>query len=189
MATLLLGAVCLADAFVAPGLFGPLAAAVLAAERLLCAMRSSSTRVAVVWTGIAFGWIAVASFLAHTPLVGIHVLQWQLVSIIALSAMGRLWTGLAAPSFESARRSSGSVGVGLVAVVVIAQLATLFGGTSAPLARVAAAVALELVLIGVVRLLEARGPYRGVFASPTGPEFGAPPSLPPGAIKLDTGIA
>ena len=85
IATLLLGAVCLADAFVAPGLFGPLAAAVIAAERLLCAVRSSSTRVAVAWTGIALCWFAVAACMVHTPLVSPRLLQWLLVSVIASS--------------------------------------------------------------------------------------------------------
>jgi hypothetical protein len=179
MATLLLGAICLADAFVAPGLFGPLAASVLAAERLLCAVRSSSTRTAVVWIGIALGWMAVASCMLHTPLVSIRLLQWLVVLIVASSAVCRLWTSSPA---SAAVRAPSAIGV----VAVLAQLATLFGGTGAPLARVAAAVAIELVLIGVVRLLEAGASRRGghVSVAPA-----APANLGARAINLDTGVA
>src|SRR4030081_95303 len=48
--SLLLGGTCLAYAFVVPGLFGAVGAAVVAAERLLCAARSSTTKAAVTWT-------------------------------------------------------------------------------------------------------------------------------------------
>ena len=67
--TLLLGGACLAYAFVVPGLFGAVAAAVVAAERLLCAARSSTTKAAVIWTCVAFGWIVVASSTLYAPLV------------------------------------------------------------------------------------------------------------------------
>src|ERR1700704_2551271 len=74
--TLLLGGVCWADAFIVPGLFGPVAAAVVAADRLLCATRTSSNRAAALWTCIAFGWIAVASWMLHAPSAGASLLQW-----------------------------------------------------------------------------------------------------------------
>ena len=184
IATLLLGAVCLADAFVAPGLFGPLAAAVIAAERLLCAVRSSSTRVAVAWTGIALCWFAVAACMVHTPLVSPRLLQWLLVSVIASSAMCRLWT---ATSASSSRSAAGSIG--LTAVGVLAQLAALFGGAVPSLARVAAAVAIELVLIGVLGLLGARRVRRGVRASATAAHPHASANSRGRAMELDTRTA
>jgi hypothetical protein len=184
MATLLLGAVCLADAFVAPGLFGPLAAAVIAAERLLCAVRSSSTRTAMAWTGIALCWLALATCMVHTPLISMRLLQWLLVAIIASSTMCRLWTRIAAPSPRSAIGS-----IGLIAVSILAQLAMLFGGTASSFARVAAAAAIELVLIGALRLLEARRLPLDVSAPSTGPDFRAPANLSRRVIEPDTGAA
>jgi hypothetical protein len=88
-AILLLGGVCLADAFVIPGLFGPVAAAVVVAERLLCAARSSSAKVAAFWACIAFGWFAVASCMLLAPLVSVR-LQWLVVLLVVSSALCRL---------------------------------------------------------------------------------------------------
>ena len=186
VATLLLGGVCLADAFVVPGLFGPLAASVLAAERLLCAARSSSTRAAAVWTGIAFGWIAVASCMLHAPLVSVGLLQWLVVLIIASSAISRVWTRLVASPTEHL-----AISFGFVAAAVVAQLAMLFGGTAAPLARVAAVAAMELVLIGVIRLLQTHGSGRKPRLStlPATESFGAAANPGAGTIKLNTGVA
>jgi len=140
------------NAFVVPGLFGAVAAAVVAAERLLCAARSSSTRAAALWTCIGFGWIAVASCMLHAPLVSVSVLQWLVVLLVVSSAVCRLWTRLAASGSEWVPAA-----LWVAAAGVVAQLATLVGATAAPLARVAAVVAIELVLIGLVRLLQAGG--------------------------------
>jgi hypothetical protein len=182
--TLLLGGVCWANAFVVPGLFGPVAAAVVAAERLLCAARSSSTSSAAVWTGVALGWIAVAACMLHAPLLSVRGLTW-LVALLALSSMVyRLWTRLEALASEPAPAA-------IWAAAVVAQLATLFGVTAAaPLAPVAAAVAIELVLIGVVRLLHA-GSRRDAPASVANEasRLGATANLDVGMIKIETGIA
>jgi hypothetical protein len=184
--TLLLGGVCLADAFVVPGLFGPVAAAVVAAERLLCAARSSSTRAAAVWTCVAFGWIAVASCMLHTPLVSVRLLQWLVVLLIVSSAVWRLWTRLVASTSESA-----PVAIWVIAAGVVAQLAMLFGATAAPLVRVAAAVAIELVLIGVVRLLQAGRSRRDApdSVAHAASRLGATANLTAGMTELETGIA
>jgi hypothetical protein len=149
-ATLLLGAVCLAGAFVVPCLFGPVAAAVIATERLLCAARTSSTNAALVWAGVACGWIAAAAYMLHTPWVSLAWLQWVVVLLIASSAVCRLWATLEASSSESAPAAIWVIGSG-----VVVQAVMLFHATSAPFSRVAAAVAIELVLIGVLRLLQA----------------------------------
>jgi hypothetical protein len=101
--TLLLGGACLAYAFIVPGLFGPVAAAVVAAERLLCAACSSTT--------------------------------------------------------------------------------------AAPLARGAAVVAIELMVIGVVRLLQA-GSYRhGDSVTHAAPRLGATDHMTPGTIEPETAMA
>ena len=184
--TLLLGGACLAYAFVVPGLFGPVAAAVVAAERLLCAARSSSTKAAAVWICVAFGWIVVASCMLHAPLVSVRLLPWLVVLLVVSSAVYRLWTRLAASSSEWAPSA-----LWVAAAGVVAQLATLFGATAAPLARVAAVVAIELVVIGVVRLLQA-GRYRhGAHdpVTPTAPRLVAPANLTAGMIELETGVA
>jgi hypothetical protein len=184
--TLLLGGVCWAYAFVVPGLFGPVAAAVVAAERLLCAARSSSTRAAAVWTCVAFGWIAVTACMLHAPLVSVRLLQWLVVLLVVSSAVCRLRTKLVASPSESV-----PVSIWFVAAGVMAQLATLFGATPAPLARVAAAVAIELVLIGVVRLLQAARSRRDSpdSVAHTVSPLGATAKLTAGMIKLETGTA
>lgn len=184
--TLLLGGACLAYAFVAPGLFGAVAAAVVAAERLLCAARSSTTKAAVTWTCVAFGWIVFASSMLHAPLVSVRLLQWLVVLLVVSSAVGRLWTRLAASSLEWAPS-----GICVACVGVVAQLATLFGATAAPLARVAAVVAIELMVIGGVRLLQA-GRYRneaGASVMPAVPRVGATANVPAGAIEPETAMA
>jgi len=184
--TLLLGGACLAYAFVVPGLFGAVAAAVVAAERLLCAARSSTTKAAVTWTCVAFGWIVIASAMLHAPLVSVHLLQWLVVLLVVSSVAGRLWTRLAASSLEWAPS-----GICVACVGVVAQLATLFGATAAPLARVAAVVAIELIVIGVVRLLQA-GRYRHEADDslrPSVPRLGATANVVPGTIETETAIA
>jgi hypothetical protein len=148
--TLLLGAICLAEALVVPSLFGPVAATVIACERLLCAARSSSTRAAAVWTGVAFGWVVVASSMVHSPLVTVSALRWLLVLLIASSTLCRLRVSLTLSASGSA-----PAGIWLLAAGISIQLATLFGATVAPPSRVAAAAALELVLIGSLSLLRA----------------------------------
>lgn len=180
--TLLLGGVCWANAFIVPGLFGSVAAVVVAAERLLCAARSSSTRAAAVWTGVAFGWIAVAACMLHAPLISARELRWLVALLVVSSFVYRLWTRLKASASEPAPAT-----IWLAAVV--AQLATLFGVTAAPLAPVAAAVAIELVLIGVVRLLEA-GSHRDARAcvANEASRLGATANLDASMIKLETGI-
>jgi hypothetical protein len=152
--TVLLGGVCLADAFVVPCLFGPMAAVVIASDRLLCAARSSATGAAAVWTGVAFGWIAVASCMLHTPLISVSSLQWLVVIVIGSSAVCRLWARLVVSASELTPGKIAAVCV--TAVGVAAELATLFGAAGAPLARVAAAIAIELVLIGTLRLVQVR---------------------------------
>jgi hypothetical protein len=142
--TLILGTVCLADAFVVPGLFGPVAATVIATERFLCAARSSSSRTAIVWTGIAIGWIAVAACMLHTPSLSGSLLQWLVILPIVASAACRAVSMAESPP----------AAIWVIAAGIVAQLAMLFGAAAAPLARVAAAVAIELVLIGLVRLLQ-----------------------------------
>ena len=184
--TLLLGGACLAYAFVVPGLFGAVAAAVVAAERLLCAARSSTTKAAVAWTCVAFGWIAVASSMLHAPLVSVRLLQWLVVLLIVSSVAGRLWTRPAASSLEWAPS-----GICVACMGVVAQLATLFGATAAPLARVAAVVAIELIVIGVVRLLQA-GRYRhdaGDSVTHAVPRPSATADVTPGTIEPETTIA
>jgi hypothetical protein len=111
-------------------------------------------------------------------------LQWLLVSIIASSAMCRLWAGTAASSSRSAANS-----IGLTAVGVFAQLAVLFGGAVPSLARVAAAVAIELVLIGVLGLLGARRVRRGVSGSSATAHLHASAKLRARAMELDTRAA
>jgi hypothetical protein len=183
--TLLLGGACLAYAFVVPGLFGAVAAAVVAAERLLCASRSATIKAAITWTCVAFGWIAVASSMLHAPLVSVRLLQWLVVLLIVSSVVGRLWTRLAASSLEWAPS-----GICVACVGVVAQLATLFGATAAPLARVAAVVAIELIAIGVVRLLQA-GRHRheaGDSVTHAVPRPSATANGTPGTIELETAI-
>src|SRR5450759_723452 len=184
--TLLLGGACLVYAFVVPGLFGAICAAVVAAERLLCAAQSSTTKAAVIWTCVAFGWIVVASSTLHAPLVSVSLLQWLVVLLIVSSVAGRLWARLAAPSLEWAPS-----GLWVSCVGSVAQLATLFGATAAPLARVAAVVAIELIVIGVVRLLQV-GRYRheaGNSVAHAVPRLSATANVAPGTIELETAIA
>jgi hypothetical protein len=184
--TLLLGGACLAYAFVVPGLFGAVAAAVVAAERLLCAARSSTTKAAVTWTCVAFGWIVFASSMLHAPLVSVRLLQWLVVLLVVASVAGRLWTRVAASSLEWAPS-----GLCVACVGVVAQLATLFGATAAPLARVAAVVAIELIVIGVVRLLQAGG-YRheaGDAVAHAVPRPSATANVTPRTIELETANA
>ncbi len=184
--TLLLGGACLAYAFVVPGLFGAVGAAVVAAERLLCAARSSTTKAAVTWTCVAFGWIVVTSSTLHAPWVSVRLLQWLVVLLVVSSVAGRLWTRLAASSLEWAPS-----GLWVACVGAVAQIATLFGATAAPLARVAAVVAIELIVIGVVRLLQV-GRYRheaGGSVTPAVPRLSATANVTPGTIELETAIA
>jgi hypothetical protein len=184
--TLLLGGACLAYAFVVPGLFGAVAAAVVAAERLLCAARSSTTKAAVTWTCVAFGWIVVASSTLHAPLVSVHVLQWLVVLLVVASLAGRLWTRLAASSLEWAPS-----GLWVACVGAVAQVATLLGALAAPLARVAAVVSIELIVIGAVRLLQA-GRYRheaGESVTHAVPRLSATANATPGTIEFETAIA
>lgn len=179
--TLSLGVICAVDAFVVPGLFGPVAAVVVAAERLLCAARSASGRSATVWTGVAFAWLAVASAMLHTPMVSGQLLQWLVVLPIAASAACRLG------SLSGSRAAV----LWVVAAGVTAQLAMLFGAASAPLARVAAAAAFELVLIGVVRLLHSARPASEAYKSGAGSAqiFSATPNRAAGINELDPGLA
>lgn len=179
--TLSLGVICAVDAFVVPGLFGPVAAAVVAAERLLCAARSASGRSATVWTGIAFAWLGVTCAMLHTPMVSGQLLQWLVVLPIAASAACRLG------SLSGSRTAV----VCVIAAGVTAQLAMLFGADAAPLARVAAAAAFELVLIGVVRLLQSARPTSVAQQLGAGPGqvFGATPNRAAGINELDPGLA
>ena len=181
IATLLLGVICVVDAVLLPSLFGPVAAAVVAAERLLCAARSSSREAAMIWTGIAFAWIAVAWAMLHTPMVSGPVLQWLVVVPIAASTACRL---------GSMSRSRTAV-VWLIAAGVMAQLAMLFGAASPPLFRVAAVVAFELVLIGVVSLLQAARPQTSVQKAglEAARVFGAPTDHTAQISKLESGLA
>jgi hypothetical protein len=184
--TLLLGAACLAYAFIVPGLFGAVAAAVVAAQRLLCAARSSTTKAALSWTCVAFGWIVVASSTLHAPLVSVRLLQWLVVVLVVSSVAGRLWARPAASSLEGA-----TSGVWVACVGAVAQMATLFGPTAAPLARVAAVVAIELIVIGLVRLLQAGG-YRheaGDSVTHAVPRLSATGDVTRGTIELETAIA
>jgi hypothetical protein len=182
--TLLLGGACLAYAFIVPGLFGPVAAAVVAAERLLCAARSSTIKAASTWICVAFGWIVVASSMLHAPLVSVRLLQWLIVLLVVSSVARRLWTRLAVSGPEWAPSE-----LWVACVGVAAQLATLFGATAAPLARVAAVVAIELIVIGVVRLLQA-GSYRhGDSVRRAAPRLGATDHMTPGTIEPETAMA
>lgn len=178
MATLLLGAACVADAFTIPGLFGPMAAAVVAAERLLCAANSSSAR-AAVWTCVAFGWIAVASCMLHAPLVSASLLSCLVGLLIVSSTVCRIWTRMAAPPSDWATSAP------WVCAGVVTQFAMLFGTTAASPVRIAAAVAMELVLIGVIRVLDAVAPRRRSVASAAN----APSRAGAGTIQLETGAA
>jgi hypothetical protein len=183
--TLLLGGVCLAGAFVVPCLFGPVAAAVIAAERLLCAARSYSTRLAAVWTVVAGGWIALASWMLHTPSVSAPSLQWLILLLIGSSTVCRLWARWGASPSESP-----PVAIWVVAAAVVAQLATVFGVTMAPLSRVAAAVAIELVLIGILRLLQADRSRRDAHSMErAAAQENAVASLAKGMLKLAPGLA
>ena len=184
--TLLLGGACLAYAFVVPGLFGAVGAAVVAAERLLCAARSSTIKAAVTWTCVALGWIVVASSTLHAPLVGVRLLQWLVVLLVVSSVAARLWARLAAARLEWAPSR-----LWVACMGAVAQIATLFGATAAPLARVAAVVAIELIVIGVVRLLQV-GRYRheaGGSEAHAVPRLSATANVTPGTIELETAIA
>jgi hypothetical protein len=184
--TLLLGGACLTYAFVVPGLFGAVGAAVVAAERLVCAARSSTTKAAVTWTCVAFGWIVVASSTLHAPLVSMRLLQWLVILLVVSSVAGRVWTRLAASRLEWAPS-----GLWVASIAAVAQLATLFGATAAPLARVAAVVAIELIVIGVVRLLQV-GRYRdeaGGSVTHAIPRLSATANVTPGTIEFETAIA
>jgi hypothetical protein len=172
--TLLLGGVCLAYAFVVPGLFGPVAAAVVAAERMLCAARSSSPKEAAFWTCIAFGWIAVASCMLHAPLVSVRLLQWLVVLLVVSSAVCRLSTGPVAPE-------PAPISVWFVVAGVAAELAVLLGVTAAPLA-------IELVMIGVVTLLQAARAPRDDFVSHAASRLSGSANLSAAIIKLDREI-
>lgn len=179
--TLLLGGVCLADAFVVPSLFGSVAAAVVVAARVLCAARSASAKEAVFWTCIAFSWIAVASSMLHAPLVGVRLLQWVVVSLVVSSAVWRLSTKPVASSSEPAPMWSWFLVAG-----VVAEIAVLFGLTAPPLARIAATVAIELMMIGVVTLLQAARAPRDDFLPHA--RLSGTANLSAAMVKLDTGI-
>jgi hypothetical protein len=181
--TLLLGGVCLADAFVVPSLFGSVAAAVVVAERMLCAARSSSAKEAAFWTCIAFGWIAVASCMLHAPLVSVRLLQWLVVVLVVSSAVCRLSTRPVASTSEPA-----PMWIWFVVAGVAAELAVLFGVTVAPLARIAAAVAIELMMIGVVTLLQAARAPRDDFVPHAASRSSGTANLSAAMVKLDTGI-
>ena len=181
--TLLLGGVCLADAFVVPGLFGAIAAAVVVAERMLCAARSSSAKEAAFWTCIAFGWIAVASCMLHAPLVSVRLLQWLVVLLVVSSAVCRLSTRPVASTSEPA-----PMWIWFVVAGVAAELAVLFGMTAAPLARISMAVAIELMMIGVVTLLQAVRSPRDDFVPHVASRLGGTADLSAATVKLDTGI-
>jgi hypothetical protein len=183
--TLLLGGVCLADAFVVPGLFGPVAAAVVAADRMLCATRSSSAKEAAFWTCIAFGWIAVALCMLHAPLVSVRLLQWLIVLLVVSSAVCTLSTRAVASASEPVPMWIRLV----VAGGVVAELAVLFAVTAAPLARIAAAVAIELMMIGVVTLLEATRAPRDDLAPHAASRLSGTANLSAVMVKLDTGVA
>ncbi|MEO8187093.1 MAG: hypothetical protein ABI580_06985 [Burkholderiaceae bacterium] len=184
--TLLLGGACFAYAFVVPGLFGAVAAAVVAAERLLCAARSSTTKAAVGWTCVAFGWIVVASSMLHSPLVSVRLLQWMVVLLVVSSVARRLWARLEASGPEWAPS-----GLWVVCAGVVAQLAMLFGATAAPLARIAAVAAIELIVIGGISLLQAGG-YRheaSDAATHAVPRLGATANVTAGTVELETAVA
>ena len=77
----------------------------------------------------------------------------------------------------------------VVAAAVVAQLAALFGVTAAPLARIAGVVAIELMMIGVARLLQAaRSPRDDGVPHPPA-RFSTTANLTESMIKLDAGIA
>jgi hypothetical protein len=181
--TLLLGGVCLADAFVVPGLFGPVAAAVVAADRMLCATRSSSVKEAAFWTCIAFGWIAVALCMLHAPLVSVGLLQWLVVLLVVSSAVCRLSTRPVASTSEPA-----PMWIWFVVAGVVAELAVLFAMTAAPLARIAAAVAIELMMIGVVTLLQGTRVPRDDLVPHAASRLGGTANLSAAMVKLDTGV-
>ena len=181
IATLLLGVVCMVDALLVPGLFGPVAAVVVAAERLLCAARSSSRAAALIWSGIAFAWIAVAWAMLHTPMVSGPLLQWLVVAPIAANTACRL--GSMPPSRTAV--------VWLIAAGFMAQLAMLFGAGSPPLFRVAAVAALELALTGVIGLLQVARPQTNAQKAgvEAGRVFGAPTNPTARMSELESGLA
>lgn len=179
--TLFLGGVCLADALVAPGLFGPIAAAVVAAERLLCAARSPSPRIAVAWTGIALAWIAVAACTMHTLWMATQTLQMLVALAIAAGALARLWAD--ASTLE--RRAAATW---VIAIGVACQLGILFGTSAAPIVRVAAAAAIELALAGLVRLVDAACLRRAIERSGLRP-FESSPRDAASTINLETRLA
>jgi hypothetical protein len=181
--TLLLGGVCLADAFVVPGLFGPVAAAVVAADRMLCAARSSSAKEAAFWTCIAFGWIAVALCMLHAPLVSVRLLQWLVVLLVVSSAVCALSTRPVASTSEPA-----PMWIWFVVAGVVAELAVLFAMTAAPLARIAVAVAIELMMVGVVTLLQGTRVPRDDLVPHAAPRLGGTANLSAAMVKLDTGV-
>jgi hypothetical protein len=181
--TLLLGGVCLADAFVVPGLFGPVAAAVVAADRMLCATRSSSAKEAAFWTCIAFGWIAVALCMLHAPLVSVRLLQWLVVLLVVSSAVCTLSTRPVASTSEPA-----PMWIWFVVAGVVAELAVLFAMTAAPLARIAVAVAIELMMIGVVTLLQGTRVPRDDLVPHAASRLGGTANLSAAMVKLDTGV-
>jgi len=188
MVTVLLGSVCLAYAFVVPCLFGPVVAVVIASERLLCATRSSATGAVAVWTGIALGWIAVALCMLHTPLVDARSLQWLVAIVIGSSAVCRLWARVVVLPSESTPAAIVSIWVAVVGVM--AEFAMLFGAAAVPLARVAAATAIELVLIGILRLSQAALSRRDTrssvprAASPTSATASSPAGMPAPAPRF-----
>jgi hypothetical protein len=144
MLTIALGAFCAFAALIAPVLFGPLVAFVIATERLLSAAQSRNRRLAAAWAVLAAGWFGSAACMVHTPLLGnasSDSCAAMLAALLILNAT--VWTWSRATASVNWRYEVALVWLGTIGALVL-----LYSGPSPLLSRVAAAAAIALALIG-----------------------------------------
>ena len=140
--TVALGAFGAFAAFAVPLLFGPMAAAVIATERLLRAARTRDGWLIASWLAIALGWIALATSMLHAPLLSYVRLEAGLIVLVLASGACWAWS-------RAGEGTNRYVDILPVAVGSAVALGLLYGGGDMTMARIAAAVSVALALVGV----------------------------------------
>ena len=140
--TVALGAFGAFASFAAPLLFGPMAAAVIATERLLRATRARDAGLIASWLAIALGWIALAACMLHSPLLSYVRLEAGLTMLVLASGACWAWS-------RSGEGTNRHVDILPVAVGSALALVILYGGGDVTIARISAAASVALALIGI----------------------------------------
>jgi len=140
--TVALGAFGAFAAFAAPPLFGPMAAIVIATERLLRATHARDPTLTASSLALAVGWIALATRLLHAPLLSYAGLEAGLTVLVLGSGGCWVWSRMG----EATNRY-----VDILAMVAgsAVALGILYGGGDMTIGRISAAASVALALVGV----------------------------------------